>query len=295
MIMPASLRPVVVAALAVAGGLRAQEPMDDRELIARIERRCESLREGDQLVERAALCAGSQPRACELLLAEPRAGRREPAEVHELARKSVCVVGAYYRCSECKEWHFDAASGFALSTDGAVATAWHVLEPAEHRGETFFVVVQPDGAVHAVRKVLAADAAADVCVLATDARGLEPLPLRPAARVGERVYCLSHPDHRFGFFSEGLIARWFVHREPLPEAAAATPSARPAIPMFEVTLDFARGSSGAPILDAAGNAVGVAQATQTVVHDEDAEHPDVQMVLKLATPAAALRSLVLGR
>jgi hypothetical protein len=137
-----------------------------------------------------------------------------------------------------------------------------------------------------VEHVVAADAAADVCVLSTPARDQVALPLRPAVAAGERIWCLSNPDHQFGFFSEGLVARRYVQREE----GEGEPERRTT--WLHVTCDFARGSSGAPIVDAAGNVVALAQSTTTVVHDEDAVPPDTQMVFKTAAPAEAVLALL---
>jgi hypothetical protein len=138
--------------------------------------------------------------------------------------------------------------------------------------------------------VLAADPASDVCILGTPARACVPLPLRAGVRVGERIWCLSHPDHQFAFFSEGMVARSLALRDP-GAGPGQPPDAVPARPWLQVTCDFARGSSGGPIVDARGNVVAVAQSTTTVVHDEDAEPPDTQMVFRTAAPAAALLAL----
>lgn len=247
----------------------------------------------------AALHAAGELQPCRELAA-PVAGAAVPAvpavelrrdalagpELHQRLWPSACVVGHYFLCNECEHWHVSAASGFWVGADGIVATCHHVLAPEDGMRQAFLVVADLAGQVWPVQKVLAADAPADLCVLQTPARDRVPLPLRLDVRVGERVACLSHPDHQFGFYSEGVLARRFVLREP-PES----PIARP---WLHVTCDFARGSSGAPVVDACGNLVGVAVATTTVVHDEEADPVDTQMVFKAVAPAAALQALLAG-
>ena len=44
-------------------------------------------------------------------------------------------------------------------------------------------------------------------MLLPQAPDLKPLPIRPGARAGERVYCLSHPGGYHFMFTEGMIAR----------------------------------------------------------------------------------------
>lgn len=283
-------------ALARPGSAQGRAPIDDDALVRAIEARCEILRQEGKLVRLDDLHAQAPPQEVELTLPLRRTVKLEPPELYESVRASALLVGTYYRCNECDLWHFDAASGFALTDDGAVATCWHVLESDPERRDVCAVVADYAGNVWPIRSVLAANAQADVCIVATQARGHPPLPLRSGARVGERVWCVSNPDHRFAFFSEGLLARWFIDREPSPEADAAAGAGEarlsPGVPSFAVTLDFALGSSGAAIVDACGNAVGLAQATTTIVYDAEAATPDVQMVVKIAAPAAALCDLV---
>lgn len=269
-------------------------PIDDEALVRTIEARCATLLRDGKLVGLNDLHAASPPTSVELVLAPPRVGHREPEELCALARASALLVGLYYHCPECEAWHFDAASGVVLSSTGAVATCWHVLERDPERPSSHCVVADYEGRVWPVRGVLAGDTRTDVCILDTEARELTPMPLRIGARVGERVFCVSNPEHRFAFFSEGLLARWFVDREPPPddEKEASTRALQPGWPAFEVTLDFAQGSSGAAILDRSGNAVALAQATQTIVTGAVDEPGDVQMVVKVAAPAAALQALI---
>ncbi|MEZ5964531.1 MAG: serine protease [Planctomycetota bacterium] len=290
-------------AVGAAAQARAPLPVDDDKLVATIEARCAALREKGALVHIEDLHPKDLPRSVELRLGEPSHDRLEPPDLYERARASALLVGVFYRCTECESWHFDAASGFVLDADGAVATCFHVFELDAERRETFCVVADDQGEVWPIKSLLAADPEADVCIVGTEAKGRRPLPVRAGARVGERVWCVSNPDHRFAFFSEGMIARSFVSREPPaddtdddPAADAGPNRVAPVLPAgtpaYEVTLDFALGSSGAGIVDACGNVVALAQATTTIVYDPDAPNPDVQMVVKIAAPAAALRGLV---
>lgn len=281
---------------AQAGTPPPAPPIDDDKLVLAVEARCAELRDQGRLVLLDDLHAKPPAASVELRLAAPGTVKLEPPDLYAALRRSALLVGVYYRCTECDGWHFDAASGFVLSDRGAVATCWHVLEKDPDRRETFCVVADDAGHVWPIRSVLAADAVADVCVVAAEVEGHPPLPLRIGARVGERVWCVSNPDHRFAFFSEGMIARSFVSREPRPEsesdAGAIEAPLTPGTPSYEVTLDFALGSSGAAIVDACGNVVGLAQATTTIVYAAGDADSDVQMVVKIAAPAAAVYSLV---
>ncbi len=288
-------------------GLAAQQPVpptswiDDEMLEEKIVAACQVAKVAGTLVRAEVLAAQSElATSYEMPVTSQRRGEAlTPSDVHDLLLPSCRIVGHFYLCKECDEWHFSGASGFWVDTQGAIATCAHVIAPDDSMREAFLVVADLQGGVWPVVKVMAADPLSDVCILQTTARDTAPLPLRAAVRTGERIYCLSNPDHQFGFFSEGLVARQFVRRPQalaktgLPGQAAADLAApRRSATWLHVTCDFCKGSSGAPIVDAFGNVVALAQSTSTVVYDETATVADTQMVFKIATPSAALMALL---
>lgn len=63
----------------------------------------------------------------------------------------------------------------------------------------------------------------------------------------------------------------------------------------EDSIDYARGSSGAPILDATGAVVGIVKVTSPVYYEEqDGVPAKLQMVWKYCVPSASLLALVTG-
>ena len=277
--------------LAAQGGV---EWIDDALLELRITRACSELQKQGQLVScdtlvQAAGAAKSYP----LAPAAARTAVLPPEELCALVQKSARIVGHYYLCTECEDWHFSGASGFCVGSEGLVATCHHVLARDETMREAFLVVADLEGHVWPVQKVAAADAGADLCVLQVAASGWLPLPIASKVQQGQRVYCLSNPDHQFGFFSEGLLARRYRERDPVPESTEPRP-ADEVTPRewLHVTCDFAKGSSGAPIVDGRGALVGIAQSTTTVVYDEEAEILDTQMTFKSAVPGSVLAKLL---
>ena len=270
------------------------ELVDDAELLATITKRCGELTASGKLLELTKVLTSVRgkepPSSCPLTLPARRTARLDGPDLRTLAAKSTLIVGTYHLCDHCSEWHFIGASGVAIAQGGVVATCWHVLAEDPDQRQARLAVADLAGRVWPVLSVLAVDPEADVCILATDAKDMPPLALEPEVRGGTRVGCLSHPDDHFGFYSEGIVARWCVIRDTPVDAA---PEQRPkGVPMLEVTLDFAKGSSGAPILDFFGNVVGLAQATQAVLYDDAKDPTGVQMVFKIASPARALAALV---
>lgn len=266
--------------------------IDDAALEAAILQACAAQKADGALVDcRELVRQAARASACELPALAPRTTALPLPELHDLLRRSCRIVGHYYLCKECDDWHFSGASGFCVDDRGAIATCRHVLDPDDGMREAFLVAADLRGRVWPVQALLASAPGADLCVLRTAERDTVPLPWRPSVRAGERVYCLSNPDHQFGFFSEGLVARQFLLREAAP-GAATPPLTAPPSPWLHVTCDFCKGSSGAPIVDGAGNVVGIAQSTTTVVYDDAAPMPDTQMVFKIAAPASAFVDLI---
>ena len=151
-----------------------------------------------------------------------------------------------------------------------------------------------DGAVHAVREILAVSPFADVAICRIEAGAeLEPLPLVTGAKPGQRLHALSHPDAALYSFTEGILSRYFVYRA---DGQAKT--------MFTTTVDFAVGSSGGPLVDDCGNVVGMVSSTLAIYaqdeephdgrRDEQAAPGDFQMGLNMCVPAADIVRLAGG-
>ncbi len=283
----------VLAAIAAAGVGQAppspREPADDAALEAKIVAASTALRAGGELVSLAKVL-GEKPTAAPSIAHTPeRATASSPPDLYDAIVSSVRVVGLFYLCVECDDWHFSGSSGFCVAKDGVVATCRHVLESDETMREAFLVVADLQGHVWPVQRVLTIDRASDVCLLQTTEKGGVPLPLRTNVRTGERVYCLSNPDHHFGFFSEGMVARWYRARESETQVDGAL---LPVVSWLHVTCAFGAGSSGAPIVDACGNVVGIAQSTTAIVNDGEDGGEETPLVLRTAAPAAALAALM---
>jgi len=184
------------------------------------------------------------------------------------------------------------ASGFAITADGVIATNHHVAAGAT--GEAMGVLTS-DGQFYPVVEVLAANKAHDVALLRIDAKGLAFLPLRDDAPAGTPIRCYSHPANSFGCLSEGIITRYFKMNEA--ERIGAV--------FMQITADYARGSSGGPILDPYGNAVGMVASTLPVFAATPAPHaaakdaksttPSQQMVRHNCATARALLDLIRPR
>jgi S1-C subfamily serine protease len=209
----------------------------------------------------------------------PRARRSalKPAKLFERCRKSVVMVGKLHQCGKCDRWHTDVATGFVLHEDGIVATCYHVVGGTEkHKA---IAVRTEDGGVYPVKAVLASNKTNDLALLQIDAGDLVPLPIAGHAPVGTQVYCIGHPVKQFYTMTDGMVSRYFRGKDGRAEMA--------------ITADFAKGSSGAPVLDETGSVVGIARSTMPVYYEKkDGVGTKVQMVWKQCAPSSVLLDLV---
>jgi S1-C subfamily serine protease len=159
----------------------------------------------------------------------------------------------------------------------------HVTHEKTARG---FCAMTRDGRVFPVREVLACEPLNDLVLLQLDLPEGVALPALALARepapIGTPVFVMSHPDNRFFLLSTGHVARHTLWRTDAGEEAFMT-----------ITADFAKGSSGCPVLDERGVVIGIVNNTESIYYDDDGKkkQTDLQMVVKNATPSWAVSSL----
>ncbi len=138
-----------------------------------------------------------------------------------------------------------------------------------------------DGRVVAVAEILAADVENDVALIKLKGENFKPLSLVTDAATGSEISIISHPSKRFYAMTDGIISRYFykyINDNKYPR--------------MEVTADFAKGSSGAPVFNAAGNVVGIITSTQSIYYNKKNGHKEnLQMVVHTCIPASAIQAL----
>jgi hypothetical protein len=208
-----------------------------------------ALREAGKLINVArvkALLDAPVPEA--VTLPPARTTPLAPPDIYELARVSHVQVGWHYLCQKCKHWHSDLSGGYAITEDGVIVTCHHVAVPEDKMREGYLIVVDAGGKVWPVTSLLAASAARDVCLLRAGPGPFRALPLNDAVRPGDAAFCLSDPLELTGYFSDGIVNRFY--RKP---GGTGTPDENLRL---HVSTDWAPGSSGSPVLDRCGNVIG---------------------------------------
>lgn len=257
------------------------------------------LRDAGRLLASDVLLPQLKNPKCKLTLPAVRTQKLTGRDIWTSARQSYLRVGWYYLCSKCDRWHLDLAGGYVITADGAVATCHHVAEPPEKFVRGHMIAATDDGRVFPVTAIIASNAKSDACILRVKADGpLTPLPLSEASRPGDTVYCFSDPMGFRGYFSQGVVNRYY--RELPRKRDVKNGGTFENQPLsLNVSTDWAPGSSGAAILDECGNAIGHVARILPVAEESkkkgaDAAHEDLGtlMVIHNAVPAQEVLALI---
>jgi len=190
-----------------------------------------------------------QRESCDIELPKPGTKPLTDREIWQRSKDAHLRVGWHYRCKKCDKWHQNLAGGYFINTDGAVATCYHVIDKTEDDYRDGYLVAANDkGDLFPVLEVLAADEVTDTAIIRIKAEGpVTALPLNANTYPGDEAWCYSDPLGRSGYFSKGMINRFYVYKKKGREEESAR---------MEVSTDWAPGSSGAAVLDEFGNAIG---------------------------------------
>ena len=282
------LLPALLAALTtIAPGSDVDHAADDRAIFQQLEKATAELAESGKspLTSAQRLAQCQRPQTAKLVFQAPAPATLRGEDAYRRAAAASVLIGSAYKCAKCTRWHNTLASGVVVDAGGVVATNHHVA--AGEMGEAMGVLTA-DGKFYPVTEVLAANKDQDVALLRVAGKGLAALPLRDDAGAGTPIYCYSHPANSFGCLSEGVIARY-----------CRLPGERNGAIFMQITADYARGSSGGPILDHEGNLVGLVSSTSPIFYDGPAgakegrpATPNLQMVRHNCVTARAIRDLV---
>ncbi len=161
-----------------------------------------------------------------------------PVNLYEATYKSVVVIRTA----------FAQGSGFLYGSSNLILTNWHVV------GEETDVDVEFYDRTRTKASVLGTDAYADVAVLEVTSVPSDARPLRlgdsSKLYIGQQVAAIGSPLGLTGSFSSGFISQInkLLDIEPI------------IVPVLQLDITIAPGSSGGPLLDLLGNVVGITNA-----------------------------------
>lgn len=250
---------LLAALLAFTSPAIAELPLQiyaDRRIDPVVMKNATDLRDAGKLIGSDVLLPQLKTPKCKLKLPPLRTEKLAGRDLWASARQSYLRVGWFYLCSKCNRWHLDLAGGYVITADGAAVTCHHVAETPEKFVKGFFIAATDDGRVLPVTQVLAANAKSDVCIVRLKSEApLTPLPISDAGRPGDNVYCFSDPMSFRGYFSQGIINRYY-REQPRRRDAKAGETLETQPLSLNVSTDWAPGSSGAAVIDECGNAIG---------------------------------------
>jgi S1-C subfamily serine protease len=225
-------------------------------------------------------------RICGVHLPDPPTEKLAGPDIAARAEAATLVLGEFSRETKKQQVTFNVAGGGFVIAPGVCLTSLHV---AKDKGAKGFCALTRDGRVIPIREVLAYEPVNDLAILQLDLPDGVDLPALPLAResapTGSPVFVMSHPDDRFFLLSTGYVARHTLWRTTAGVEA-----------FMSITADFAKGSSGCPVLDEHGTVIGIVNNTESIYYDDDGHRKqlDLQMVVKNATPSWAVLPMIEG-
>lgn len=175
-------------------------------------------------------------------------------EVAERARGGYLRIGWYYLCPRCDHWHLNLAGGYAVAQDAA-ATCHHCVVPGNDMREGYLIAVDPQGEVLPVTAVLAGSKTLDAAVVRIEGGKYTPLAFNDNVAPGDAAYCFSEPLGQHGYFSHGIVNRFYWKTDAGAKAQAGSFEQWKHL-RVNVSTDWAPGSSGSAVLDQQGNVIG---------------------------------------
>ena len=235
--------------------IESSVPLEEDKVILQ---RVHALRKQGKLLNKAKADAlFAKPQAAAISLPAPLKEPLPAREIYRRARAAFVRIAWMCEMRNDQPGYLESAGGYAIAEGGVVATAAHVLEMPEEIAEVVkeahLVAITADGIALPVTSILAVDVEMDAAIVRVpDFKGA-PLPLNANVTPGDAAFCFSDPIGERGFFSAGSINRfwWETAKAGDLQSVRGVRSLR-----LDVSTPWAPGSSGAAVLDSAGNAIG---------------------------------------
>ena len=222
-------------------------------------------------------------------LVPQRKKKLDTEELYRVCKPSSLVVAIYETPQGAttpvvSQW----ASASALTEDGICLTNYHVMGDIIGGGQrrifdptnrdSLRVVATAEGKVYPIVEILSYDFPNDMVLFRVDTRGdkLQPLPLGEPAPVGKPIHLIAHPDGRLFNYGQGIVTR------NTSRTAHGVDT-----PKMEISIDFAKGSSGGAILDDCGNLVGMVSFSNSIYFDNDGKM--LQMHIRSTIPVGVIK------
>lgn len=227
---------------------------------------------------------------CDTPLPRMRKKHLNATQLYKLCKQSSLVFFTMeFRPQSNDYMAYPTASAVALTEDGLCATNYHVLSAVilsgalKHYWNNDFMrfVMDADGKVYPVTKILAADPVNDLALFRVDTteNRLTPVSLGNPLESGEKVYCIAHPQGYLFYLTEGIVAR------NVSEANRQNGQIKYEM---QITADYGVGASGGPIFDDRGNLAGMVSSTFSMYANPQTGK-NFQMAVKKTVPVTCIK------
>jgi S1-C subfamily serine protease len=162
-------------------------------------------------------------------------------------------------------------SGFVIRADGIIVTNAHVVESAT----SITVLTSDEEPVEYEARVIGGDIPADLAILDVDAEGLATVPMgsseslqlgQPVVAIGYALGLEGGPSVTSGIVSS--LARQIEVQDPgCPQEECGTDQTRVYSDVIQTDAAINPGNSGGPLVDLAGNVVGINSAGTTAAEN----------------------------
>lgn len=208
--------------------------------------------------------------------------------VFKQLEKSVFVVWKFYKKTTSNiEGITVHATAFAIDDKGTMVTNHHVISKLLDKNEEVYemdstlFLTDAYGNVFGIDSVLTYNENADLALFTVSnihKAAIHPLPLGKDPLVGSATYVLSHPEGFPYYFSSGIVARTSRYSEFGDYTER-----------LNITADYGKGSSGAPVVNQYGALIGLVSSTHSI-YARNMEN--LQMVVKQVVPLRSIRAFL---
>ncbi len=271
----------LLSLLAFISLLNAAPPIiNDAELVKGLDDKIGKLTLDEEVLSSKQLSEQLDRKTTELIL--PAINKKNLEDIYNSTVDGVGIITSVYKCKKCPHWHRSGcATCWILTADGVMVTNYHVFKGKDVAG---FGVLTRDGKVAPVVEILAADKEHDILIFRVRGNGYKPLPLGNAQKVGGNAHIIAHPDSRFFTYTAGQVTRYYTSRN------------KKNCYWMGVTAEYCRGSSGGPVMDDAGNVIGMVSSTNSIYYPskDPKKNPrgTFQMLVRNCVPVDAIRKLI---
>ena len=171
-----------------------------------------------------------------MILLLPSISLADAEKIFKENSKAVVVIISY----DSEGNPIGQGSGFVVREDGAIVTNYHVISNASD------IRITAGDKMFKVKGFLHIDKENDVVILKADAKGLPKVKIGDISKinVGEKVYVISSPSGLENTISDGILSG----------VSEITPERK----ILQITAPVSEGSSGGPVFNKNGEAIGIA-------------------------------------